>query len=398
MSTRAAVGNSLSSDPQKAAQEALLSVLERMPDKKADLLVAFATASYDQEVLNRALVENSGDAKLIGCSGEGVIGGASSNECEYALSILGVNSDTMKFDTFIAKEYASDPKATAHLLAAEVSKVADNSAKLLLVFPDGLLGNCSELLENLKFSLPDSLLVAGGTSGDAMTFEKTFQYCGAEVVSGAVTALLISGENVVPEISVSHGCVPIGLKREVTQADGGWVYEIDGQDAWSVFKDYLDGDPQDLNAEGIVHLCIGVPVAPDSMEDYDEYIIKTPLKLEEETGALFFPGGGLAQGQKIRLTRRDPEKIRRSAEECAQKILQRHPEKPPAFVFQFDCAGRGRILFGSCAADAIIKPLQDKLGRETPWVGFHTFGEIAPIQDTVFYHNYTVALCAIYED
>ncbi len=38
-----------------------------------------------------------------------------------------------------------------------------------------------------------------------------------------------------------------------------------------------------------------------------------------------------------------------------------------------------------------------ELGRETPWIGFHTFGEIAPIAGETFYHNFTVALCALYE-
>jgi len=45
----------------------------------------------------------------------------------------------------------------------------------------------------------------------------------------------------------------------------------------------------------------------------------------------------------------------------------------------------------------ILHPLQEVLGTGVPWVGVHTYGEIAPIGDRPFYHNYTVALCAVYD-
>ena len=78
-------------------------------------------------------------------------------------------------------------------------------------------------------------------------------------------------------------------------------------------------------------------------------------------------------------------------------MLASHGGRAPAFVLQFDCAGRGRILFGACAAAEIVVPLRKTLGPATPWLGFHTYGEIAPIAGRPYYHNYTVALCAVYD-
>ena len=190
--------------------------------------------------------------------------------------------------------------------------------------------------------------------------------------------------------------MPIGLERTVTRAEGGWVREIDGRPAWDVFKEYLEGDPPDLQAEGVIHLCIGKPLDAEATRDYDApHVIHTPLHLDKETGALFFPGGGLSSGERIRLTRRDAARIRESALGCARKLVR--PDQRPAAVFQFDCAGRGRALFGSYAADEIVRPLQAELGTDVPWIGFHTFGEIAPIGGRSYYHNYTVVLCALYD-
>ena len=72
-------------------------------------------------------------------------------------------------------------------------------------------------------------------------------------------------------------------------------------------------------------------------------------------------------------------------------------ERLPAFVLQFDCAGRGKVMFGACAAREIIEPLRAEIGQRVPWAGFHTYGEIAATEHGLDYHNYTVALCAFYD-
>lgn len=97
------------------------------------------------------------------------------------------------------------------------------------------------------------------------------------------------------------------------------------------------------------------------------------------------------------MTRRDTEQIRRSAEECARSLRQESGQAKPVMVLQFDCAGRGKIMFGGCAAGEIVEPLHAEMGSSIPWAGFHTYGEIAPIAGHPLYHNYTVALCALYD-
>jgi hypothetical protein len=124
--------------------------------------------------------------------------------------------------------------------------------------------------------------------------------------------------------------------------------------------------------------------------------MRTPFSLDKESGALFFPGS-LAQGSKIQMTRRDPDRIRKSAIECARELAARRPGQRPNLVLHFDCAGRGRIIFGERATEMAITPIQEVLGRDLPWLGFHTYGEIAELDGTAYYHNYTVVLLALYD-
>ena len=187
------------------------------------------------------------------------------------------------------------------------------------------------------------------------------------------------------------------MERIITDAGDGWVRSIDGKPTWEAFKEYLDGDPEDLNVDGMSHLCIAEAVHLEKEDRGDVAVIRNPFRLDKETGAIFFPGGDLEAGQSIRFTLRDQEWIRRSARECAAGVLASGNGRTPALVLQFDCAGRGRLLFGRSTAREIVQPLQEILGEKTPWIGFHSFGEIAPLGDKTFYHNYTVALCALYE-
>jgi len=65
-------------------------------------------------------------------------------------------------------------------------------------------------------------------------------------------------------------------------------------------------------------------------------------------------------------------------------------------MLQFDCTGRGRVLCGERTAEIVVEPLQQVLGADVPWIGFHTFGEIAPLRGRTHYHACTAALCALY--
>lgn len=396
MATQVGVGNSIETDSREAGREAAARAVAAGGSAAGAVQSAllFATAPHDQERLLAGVRSVLPAAQLGGCSGEGVIVPGDTHECDHAVAVMTFASDAIRLEPRLLRNYSADPAARGQALARELGARDDVIAVLL--FPDGLTGNCSALLDHLHAHLSRPVLIVGGTSADAMVLQRTYQYGEGQAVSDAISAVIVRGRGRM-EFAVSHGCMPIGLERTVTRGENGWVHEIDGLPAWDVFKEYLEGDPEDLSAEGVIHLCLGKPLDAPLAREYDApHVIHTPLQLDKTNGALFFPGGGLATGQRIRLTRRDPTRIRESAIRCAQKLSALG--RTPTAVFQFDCAGRGRVLFGSRAADEIVRPLQATLGRQVPWIGFHSYGEIAPIGGRPYYHNYTVALCALYAD
>lgn len=394
MSTLAHVGTSRHVDSTEAGREAACAALAGLGGRPPALALVFASADHDHGRLLSAIagVLPSG-VPMVGCSAEGVIAADESNETLAAAAVMVVASDRIRFTPFLLEDYGRASADAGRRLAALVN-AAGADARCLCLMPDGLQGNCTAMLQALHDGLERPLPIVGGASADAMSFERTYQYAFGRAVSGGLAALLVSGD-VDIEVAASHGCQPIGEARAVTRSADGWIHEIDGRPAWEIFREYLGDDADDLSADGIVHLCLGERLR-HGVANYDPFVIRTPLQLDKATGALFFPGGGLTEGECIQMTRRDPDLIRESAEDCARRVRATHPDRPPALVLQFDCAGRGRILFGASAGAQVVAPLRRALGT-APWIGFHTYGEIAPLGGQPYYHNYTVALCALYD-
>lgn len=353
------------------------------------LLLVHATAGYDHAALLDELATLAPKALVSGCSAEGIVTQGRADELDHVVGVLGLTSDVLRFTPFLLEGYGDDPRGAARSLAAEVRAADRGDSLALVLLPDGLSGDCSAFLEELWANVPHSLQIVGGAAADALRMEQTHQFLGRTVVSKGLAALLIAGEARIGT-AIGHGCRPIGRTQTITRAEGGWVHEIDGRPAWEQFRSYLDGDPQDLHADGIMHLSVGFVAGDDTVA------VRTPLLLRKEDGALFFPGGGLTLGTRLRIVRRDAENIRQSALANAETLREAAPGVDPLFVLQFDCCGRGKLLFGASTVEQIIDPVQHAAGRDVPWLGFHTYGEIGSVRGEPRYHNYTVTFLAVF--
>lgn len=388
--TQAGIGRSNSLDTFAAAREAWDQA--RAPlDGAPSCVIVFATSGYELEPLVQTLRTLAPEAALVGCSAEGVVTQGRSDEVDHALGIMAIRSDRLCFDALLVDGYGASSVEAGRELARRVVALGRESPLALLVFPDGISGDCSAFLDALGAGLPTPIPIAGGAAADALRMDRTQQFAGNAVRTGAVSALLISGSGRAA-VAVGHGCRPIGRARSVTRVADGWVAALDERPAWDWFRRYLEGEPEDLRADGIMHLSVGL--LGEGADDSS--VVRTPMLLRKEDGALFFPGGGIREGARIRLVRRDASTMCESARDTGRAIADAGDGARPDLVLQFDCSGRGKLLFGSDTAGQIVEPVQQIVGKDVPWLGFHTYGEIAPLEGRARYHNYTVALLAIF--
>lgn len=392
MATSVGIGQSVNRDSFAAGRDAAATALASLAGAPAGLVLVFATAGHDQKALIDGIRAVTGPAPLSGCSAEGVISRDGSDESSHAVGVMAFASDRLRFQTLSARGLGAQSKASGGALVGGLRR--GDGGELLLVFPDGLTLQSAQLFAGIEAALPRPLPMVGGAAGEMMQFQRTFQYHDGEVLSDAVTGVLIDGD-FETEIEVSHGCDVVGTERTVTRAEGSVVFEIDGRPAWSVIQEYLEDGSEDLDGLAVSYSCVAERLSRES-GDFGQYVIRTPLQLDKTNGALVFPGE-LRTGATIYMARRDPIRIRDNAIRSAARIAERRRGQAPLAVLQFDCTGRGRLLFGERTTADLIAPMQAALDPKAPWLGFHTYGEIAPVAGRTHYHNYTVVLCALYE-
>ncbi|RMG21002.1 MAG: hypothetical protein D6729_01705 [Deltaproteobacteria bacterium] len=390
MTLRAGVGRSLNKQAAIAGREAARAALGRLGAVPPRAALLFATVGYEQKALVDAAGEVLGDLPLLGCSAEGIITREGSYEGSHGVAIVVLGGQNLQARVHAVEGLSTGPEAKGRALGEAVA--AGGGADLLLLFPDGLSADCSALLAALDAALP-GVPVVGGTAGDAMRMARTYQYAGRQVLSDGAVALALRG--VQAHVAISHGCDPIGIECTITRAEGSRVYEIDGRPAWELYAEYIEQGEEAPEPVEITHLCLGERLSPEEASGYGAYLIRTPLGRDEETGALIFPGG-LKSGTRVQMVRRNPDRIAASAVEIARRIREGE-DRPPALVLQFDCAGRGRVIFGERVNDTLIRPMHETVGPEPAWFGCHTFGEIAPLAGRTRFHNYTAVLCALCE-
>jgi hypothetical protein len=396
MGIQAGVGMSHHRNPKVAGQEAAEKALEVAGVEKPDFVFMFATVGYNQQTLLKAVREATDGAPLCGCSGEGIITRDEADESNFSIGVMAISSDQLRFSHGMVTGLKEDPAKAGRTIAEAIQPEISSDTLALFIFPDGVTVNFDRLLAGLEGQLNlDYLLpLVGGTAGENWEGKRTYQYHNDHVVSDGVAWVLLSGEAQIAW-AVNHGCVPVGIEHKVTRCEGNVIYEIDGRPAMEALKDYLTDDELKDWAKIIMTFSFGFK-APGQMEGYDEYVIRGLVGgIDDTTGSITIPAE-VPEGTSIWVTRRDYEKLAHGVKRAAEEIKAQLGEDPARLVFQFDCAGRGKAFLREPQKLQLLKMLRQQVGPEVPWVGFYTYGEIAPVGEHNHFHNYTVVLTAIY--
>ena len=162
--------------------------------------------------------------------------------------------------------------------------------------------------------------------------------------------------------------------------------------------------------QSFVGACVGVtgdedqgevgavgPTPLDGLErslERGDFLVRNLVGADQSSGALAV-AERVRVGQTLQFQIRDAQASREDLREMLDELMERLNGRRPAFGCYFDCAGRGRGLFG--VPDHDVTLIRERLG-EFPLVGFFGNGEFAPIGRRNFFHNYTGALVIFPED
>lgn len=394
------MGKSTLRDAQEAGTAAATEALSRLNNHPPKFALIFATAGYNQQTILDSIHKVIGNIPSSGCSGEGIITPAGSDESSTAVGVMLFAGEQINFYNYINQGLKNDSYKCGQQLADaydsfyQQQPASPNKFGTILVFPDALTVNTSELFRAFNTTFKTKPLILGGTTGDMMQLKQTYQYHNGKIYSDALSAIFIVGVYDIDWL-ISHGCEELGFEHTVTKADKNCVVTIDDESAWVVMQKYIPTHPTEYKAEDFFHFCLG-EIQHFDKPFPDQLLIRTPMGLIAETGALTF-SVEIPEETKIHIVRRDPEMIANKVVAAFKELLARNQGKKILAVLQFDCAGRGRVIYGNNLNKLIFEPLQKLVDPSVPWLGFHTYGEIAPIFGRNLYHNFTAIISVIFD-
>jgi hypothetical protein len=404
VATKAGVGMSRHHNPNVAGREAAEQALEKAGISKPDFVLVFGSIGYDQHSLVRAIRETTGGAPLTGCSAEGTIDGDDADESNFSVVVMAISSDEIQWHNGIARGFEDDSRAVGKRVAQELLPHLSAETIGLFAFPDGVkdfLVPTDNLVDNFFAGLGANLpserflpLWGGGANTNVNMASPPYQYCDDEVISDGVSYALLSGE-AHAAWAVSHTLIPIGGERIVTRSQGNVIYEIDGNPATEVLKEYL---PEGALVEDRDWMRYAVSLAlcfkaPSYMKD-EEYVCRGYPAVRMADGSIILQTE-VPEGTSIWFSTRDKKKLATGLDRMATQIKDQLGGEKPKLIFQFECATRGKMMLRDQEKLHFLRQFRQSVDPDVPWAGYYTWGEIGPVEEHNLRHLYTSVVLAL---
>jgi len=379
-----AAGSGLASGGTAAdnALEASLEALGRSGTDRADLALVFVTAdTYPRaHELLHGVRRVTGARAVLGCSGSGILTDRREVEEESAVAVLVVRCERL-----VATPFLLERQGDCHDLGTELAQrigatVAEGGC--VLVLPDGVGCNPAALLAQLHEALGFVPVLGAVAAGAPM-----FELYNTEAAQGALAGVALSG--LTPVIGVAQGCTPIGEPYVITRAEANVIERIGNRPALEMLGEAIRALPSAEERVRRAGVFAGLAMDPaKSPLERGDFLVRNLVGADQSSGALAV-AERVRVGQTVQFQIRDAEASREDLRGMLEEVATRLGGRRPAFGCYFDCAGRGRGLFG--VPDHDVTLIRERLG-EFPLVGFFGNGEFAPIGRRNFFHNYTGAL------
>lgn len=369
------------------AKNLINAVTSGLGGRRADLLLVFSSAHFDDEV--ERLVERVNEAlsprTLIGTSGEAVICNALEYEHQPALSIWAAHLPDVELRSFHFSDHEDLSRIDGdEALREHLGVPADvNSHFILLGDPFSFGRGTLDLLERLNSAFPGRPAIGGMASAADSPNENIVVFDG-EVLRHGLTGVALWGRVTIDTI-VSQGCRPIGRHLVITRSEKNAILEVGGITPYEAIQKIWNESPardRELVMRGglLVGRVINEYKATFSRGDF---LVQNPMHIDKESGAMFLPDR-VRPGQTIQFHLRDGD----SAADDLKTLLS-HPRPPAAGGLLFSCNGRGTRLFPDRNHDA--RAVTESAGA-IPVAGFFCAGEIGPIGARNFVHGHTASI------
>lgn len=360
---------------------------EDFPAEKAQLVLAFGSGELvTNSTVFYSLKDKFPKADIVSCSTSGEI----------------LHKEVYD-DTLVATAIYFE-KATTQAVSIDISQSVDsyetgktlmgmlNKDQLVSVFviSEGSYINGSELVSSFNAVNPNNIPVTGGLAGDAARFSKTQVGLNAPAKEGTVVAIGFYGAGLLIGHSSFGGWDEFGKERVITKSVKNVLYEIDGQKALDLYKEYLGPYVDELPGSALLF-----PISLRT-EDGTKHLVRTILNVNEAEGSMIF-AGNMPEGSRMRLMKVNFEKIINGSSVAAINTASMHQNNKPNLAILISCVGRKLILQDRTSEE--VEAAQKVFGDHTTIAGFYSYGELSPFNpgSNCELHNQTMTITTFTE-
>jgi small ligand-binding sensory domain FIST len=357
-----------------------LSALGGTPD------LALAFVSHDHaaqfESLGEQLCRRLGCQRLLGASGESIVGSGREIEQAPALSLWlaalpGVELTPLRLD------FERTPEGGTFLGWPDNWDELSASPASLLLLGEPFSFPADALLERLNEDRP-GLTVVGGMASGAFEPGKNRLFLGEQSIDSGAVGMLMRGVGM--RSVVSQGCRPIGQPLVVTKAQQNVIEQLGGQPPLEQLRALWPSlSPRE---QGLVQQGLHVGQVINEYQPQfrrGDFLVRNVVGADPQHGVLAI-GDFVRPGQTVQFHVRDAQT---ADEDLRELLIAARDQRPAAAALLFTCNGRGTRLFSEPHHDAAA--LADVLG-DIPVAGFFAQGEIGPVGGKNFLHGFTASV------
>ena len=390
---------------KRAITECLENALEGQANLNCDLIIIYSAMGHNFQDLLTEAHKLSPDARIVGCTGAGIICKDGPDESMKALSIMVIKGPKNEFAVTCRESIGSSELQKSCLEMACELKSMNPHISMIQFLPHGNdLWPIDKALEDIQSVFGSSVPVFGGVSMSSManvksvTEWRTFQFFDQKILEKGAVMIGYADPTLKFISHANHGFSVIeGMPLEVTRSRDNIIIEFNWQPAWKILTEIL-GVPETTTSAQINTITGFAKELPAELQEENgsPYILfAIMLKNEDESlnVAIICP-----EGMKILLTRRDEKKMFEGVDWMVKKILNELNGKKPVAVFHADCVLRGRFSLDRILKDEIIKRMQAPIcqGENVPWLGLYSAGEFARLGGESWFQQMSSSLFVIY--
>ncbi len=401
---RAGAGLSGAADSGAAAREAVGEAMEEARLERAGLVFLFVTAEHlpGFPEVARSAAEGSGGARVVGCTGYGVLTAEGEIEGKPGVAALAVGEEGLPAAPFLADGLSGDPIECGRAIGRQARQALGPaleaaSAPLVVLMPDTYNLRPRELFRGVHETLGPGAIIVGGGASENGALGRTFQFLDGRIANDAVSGAVFAGSHA-RFIGISQAYQPVGEPWMVTRAHENLIFELSGRPAFEAFAQAAGPELMENLRMAAAQVFLGIPGDPDQVSlDRGNYIVRPIVGADPERGVIALPEP-VPVGQAVTFARRDGGRAREDLETMLGRGLDRFGrgnfDDAAAFGLYFNCAGRGASLYGTPGVDAAaIRRAMYGL----PVAGFFTGAEIAPIGKIDHLHQFSGVLVLLGE-